>query len=191
MAGSLEVASQLHDGVIVDALLNDTVELDRAQAGRPDGLDAFEHPGCRELVAGHLAEDFLVEAVEADRHALQARLCERPDLAGQEGAVGGESQILHALDPGDAFDELGQIVAQQRLAAGDADLLHARTDEDADQALDLLEVQDLGPGQEVVPLAEDLGGHAVDAAEVAAVGDRDPQVSQRPLPGIDGGFGDG
>ena len=68
----------------------------------------------------------------------------------------------------------------ERLAAGEADLLDALGDEDAGEAGDLLEGQDLAAGQELVVAAEDLLRHAVGAAEVAAVGDGDAQVVQRP-----------
>src|SRR5207245_2093226 len=53
-------------------------------------------------------------------------------------------------------------------------------DEDPNKALDLLERQDLGARQELVILAEDLFGHAVNTPEVAAIGDADPQVTKRP-----------
>ena len=45
---------------------------------------------------------------------------------------------------------------------------------------DLLEREKLASVEEAVVAAEDLLRHAVDAAEVAAVGDRDAQVAQRP-----------
>ena len=45
--------------------------------------------------------------------------------------------------------------------------------------VDLLEVEQLRARQELVVAPEDLLRHAVDAAEVAAVGDRDAQVAQR------------
>src|SRR5207237_2751898 len=61
----------------------------------------------------------------------------------------------------------------QRLAAGDPDGPDAvPLHEELGQAADLLEAQDVLPSQPF----ESLGRHAVDAAEVAAVGDRDPQV---------------
>jgi hypothetical protein len=66
---------------------------------------------------------------------------------------------------------------KQRLAAGDADLLDAEVDEDAGDALDLLEGQQLLARQEGVVVAEHFLGHAIHAAEVAAVGDRDAQVA--------------
>ena len=54
---------------------------------------------------------------------------------------------------------------------------HAAGDEDARDALDLLERQQLVAAQELVVAAEDLLRHAVDAAEVAAVGDGDAEVA--------------
>jgi hypothetical protein len=54
------------------------------------------------------------------------------------------------------------------------------SDEEARRARDLLEAQQRVLRQELVGLVEDLLGHAVTAAEVAAVGDRDAQVPQRP-----------
>ena len=73
-----------------------------------------------------------------------------------------------------------QVAPDEWLAAGDADLLDAACDEDARDPLDLLERQQLLARQELVLAAEDLLRHAVDAPEVAAVGDGDAQVAQRP-----------
>ena len=81
---------------------------------------------------------------------------------------------------GELRDQELEVAAQQRLAARDPELLHAELDEDARDALDLLERQELAPRQEAVVAPEDLLRHAVDAAEVAAVRDRDPQIAQRP-----------
>jgi len=44
----------------------------------------------------------------------------------------------------------------------------------------LLEGEQILAGQKCEVTAEDLAGHAVSAAELAAVSDRDPQVPQRP-----------
>ena len=63
--------------------------------------------------------------------------------------------------------------------AGDAQLFDAELDERAGCALDLLEAQDLVPGQERIVATEHFLGHAVRAAEVAAVRDGDPQVVER------------
>ena len=76
------------------------------------------------------------------------------------------------------------MAAYERFAAGDADLFDTVRDEDAREPLDLLEGQQLAPLEEDVVAPEDLFRHAVDAPEVAPVGDRDPQVAQRPAEGV-------
>src|SRR5206468_1586889 len=58
------------------------------------------------------------------------------------------------------------------LAAGEADPAHAEAREDADDTDDLLEAQEVGARPEA-----DLLRHAVGAAVVAAIGQRDPQVA--------------
>ena len=60
-----------------------------------------------------------------------------------------------------------------------ADLLDALRDERPADSLDLLEGEELLAIHEAVAVPEDRLGHAVRAAEVAAVGDRDPQVAHR------------
>jgi hypothetical protein len=76
-------------------------------------------------------------------------------------------------------DEVGQVAPQQRLTPGQADLAHAEADEDRDEPRELLERQQFSALEEREVLTEDLARHAVAAAEVAAVGDRDTQVTQR------------
>ena len=76
-----------------------------------------------------------------------------------------------------AADDVDQPAAHQRLAAGEAHLADAEVlDRDADQPDDLVVGEHLVVGQPV----EALGGHAVGAAQVAAVGQRDAQVGGHP-----------
>ncbi len=84
-----------------------------------------------------------------------------------------------------------EIATQQRLSAGDPELLHAELHEHARDPLDLLEREELAARQEPVVVPEDLLRHAVDAAEVAAVRDGDPQVANRPAEGVEDGHADG
>ena len=84
-----------------------------------------------------------------------------------------------------ALDQHLEIAAQERLAARDPDLLDAVRDERAREPLDLLEAEELLAVHEAVAATEHLLRHAVDAAEVAAVGDRDPEVADRPAQGVD------
>ena len=59
--------------VVVDAALDDHVDLDRREAGRGGGVDALEHPRDGEADVVHRANDVVVERVEADGDAVQAR----------------------------------------------------------------------------------------------------------------------
>ena len=86
---------------------------------------------------------------------------------------------IEVLDRRQLLDQPLDVAAHERLAAGDADLLDAVGDEHPRQALDLLEREQLPALEERVVAPEDLLRHAVDAAEVAPVGDRDAQVAQR------------
>jgi organic radical activating enzyme len=72
-----------------------------------------------------------------------------------------------------------EVAAHERLAAREPDLLDAVAGEGAREAVDLLEREQLAPLEELVFATEDLLRHAVDAPEVAAVGDGDPQIPHR------------
>ena len=108
----------------------------------------------------------------------QARLRERLGLGGQQRAVRGQGQV--GAERREQLDQPLEVAAHERLAAGDAELLDAERHERLRDPRDLLEAEQLLAVEEAVGAAEDLLRHAVDAAEVAAVGDRDPQVVQRP-----------
>ena len=77
---------------------------------------------------------------------------------------------------GEQPDEAIEIAAQQRLPARQPHLVDPEVAEDVDQGGDLLEVQDLLAGQPDVLLFR----HAVLAAQVAPVGDRDAEIPERP-----------
>ena len=75
----------------------------------------------------------------------------------------------------------GHVLAHQRFAAGQPDLVDAHRREQADEPFDLLEAENLVAAK---PL-ESLRGHAVTAAEVAPVGDGDADASDLPPPAVD------
>ena len=78
----------------------------------------------------------------------------------------------NAVDRRQPLDELWQIGPHQRLAAGQPQLVDAQRGRHADEPLDLLEREDLAPRHEPHVLVR----HAIEAADIAAVGDADPQV---------------
>ena len=125
------------------------------------------------------AEDRVVDGVEAHGDAVEAGVRERLRLLRQERAVRRQRE-LEVRDLGELRDEPLDVAADERLAAGEADRADAEAGEDADDAGDLLEAEELLPVEERVVAAEGLLRHAVDAAEVAAVGDGDAQRLERP-----------
>jgi hypothetical protein len=101
-------------------------------------------------------------------------------VLGQARAVRRDRQILGAVQLGKTCDDLDDIAPQQRLAAGQPQLLYAELEKDARDALDLAGRQPVRARQELMVLAEDLGRHAIRAAVIAAVDHRDAQIPQRP-----------
>ena len=110
-------AGELDQAVVVDAPLDDRVQLDRPQPGLLGGGDALQYPRQGHAPVVHRPEHTVVQRVEADRHARQARLAQRPRLAGQQRPVGGQRQIADPLDGGDHGDQPLQVAAHQRLPA--------------------------------------------------------------------------
>ena len=114
-------------------------------------------------------------------------------LCGEQAAVGGEGEVVEAVDRHQARDQVGQSATQQRLTAGDAQLAHARAHEPAHEALDLVERQPRR-GIEAVVFRHAIGRHAVRAAEIAGLDHRQAQVAQRAPEGVarrGGGLRDG
>jgi hypothetical protein len=83
---------------------------------------------------------------------------------------------------GQAGDQVHEAAPHQRFAASQAQLARPQPYERRTQPVQLLDGQHLGLGQEGRTLA-----HAVDAAEVAPVGDRHAQIIHHPAEGIDQG----
>ena len=170
------------DLILVGAALDHRVHLHR-QSGGARSVDAFEHAIDREIDVVQRAKLLVVERIEADGDPAQAGVRERLRLLRQQRPVRRQGQIHVEL--GELRDQPLQVAAHERLTARDADLPHAAVDEDARDPRDLLERQELAPLEEAVIAAVDLLRHAVDAAEVAAVGDRDAQVAQRASEGVE------
>ena len=173
----LKWRAQLSDGLVVDAALDDAVDLDPVEAGGFGGANAFEHRLDADFASVHALEDGVIKAVEADGDAVEPGLAQRAGVARQEVAVGGEGRVFDAFDPGEQADQGGHVGAQEGFAAGEAQLAYAQVDEEPGETLDLLEGEELRLRQKGVARAENLGGHAVGTAEIAAVGDGNAQVA--------------
>ena len=165
--------------------LSATVLILTRRPGLLRGVDPADH--LRQAApAGDVGEFRLVERVERDVHAPHACRKEVAREAFELRAVRGQRQFLEraALEvPRHGMKEGHDPLAHQRLAAGDPQLLHAHRDEGRAHAVELLQRQQLLLGQE-----GHVFGHAVDAAEIAAVGDGDAQIGDRALERIDEGL---
>src|SRR5262249_28193087 len=98
-------------------------------------------------------------------------------------AVGGQRQLFQRSRVEVARQGTKQpqdVLAHQRLAAGDPELLDALGDKGRAHAVELFEREQILLGQEGHML-----GHAIGAAEVAAVGDGNTQVRDMATEGID------
>ena len=120
------------------------------------------------------------QRVDADVHSAKACARKRFGVPGQQDTIGREGEVGYAAR-GEHLDEDMKLAARQWLAAGEADRVDAEAHEDAHEPVDLLVGQDLRARQPLHP----FGRHAVRAAEVAAVGHRDPEVVGDAAEGID------
>ncbi len=177
--GAAEVPSHRQDALFVESATDDHVDLHRPQPRRGRRVDAREDPLDGEVDVVHAAEDLVVERVEAHGHALQAGGGERLRLTGEKRAVRGEGEV-DSRELRELGDEHVEAASHERFATGEAHLLDAEPGEDPRQPRELLERQQLVLRHELIAAAEDLLRHAVDAAEVATIGDRDPQIPERP-----------
>ena len=183
-AGAAKVPRHGQDLAVVGAALDHHVDLDGRQAGVLRGLDAGQHVGHREIDVVHATEHGVVQAVQADGHAVQPGFAQRARLARQQRGVGGERDVRlvtgRRAQRRQLPDQRLDALAQQRLAAREAQLVHAVGDEQPRQPGDLLEAQQRAVRQVLVGVVEDLLRHAVAAAEVAAIRHADAQIAQRP-----------
>src|SRR6185437_6815298 len=179
-AGAAEALYQIEHRMIVDTPLHHRIDLDRLEPRAPRLLDSRQHVFRPAEASAHAAKHLRVGAVEADGDALQSRRAQLEGVLGEEDPVGGQGDVVDTVDGRQVANEIRQRRPQQRLTPGEAKLTHAQTREEAREAHDLVERQPLVRAEEAVAVMEGLPRHAVGAAEVAPVHDRDPEVAQRP-----------
>ena len=172
-ATAMGPVDQRRDFVLVDALERHRIDLD-AQAGGFRGRDAVEH--LVELApAGDRAELVGVERIERDVDPLPPMRGELLRIFRQLRAVGGERELVERAGAEMARQRGHQrhdAFAHQGFTAGQPQLAHAFGDERAAQPVELLEREQVLLGQERHVL-----GHAIHAAEIAAVGHRHAQIA--------------
>ena len=168
--------------MVVGSPLDHHIDFDWTQACGLRSSYAFQHIRDRKVHVVHALENRVIQAVEADRDTLQARSPQSRCFARQQGAVGGERQIqglaLRRSQGCQLGDQHVEVFAQQRLAAGETDFFHAMGDELAGNPGYFFKAEQFGLRQVDIILIEYFFGHAVAAAEIAAVGHADAQVVQ-------------
>ncbi|ESU50467.1 hypothetical protein P376_1550 [Streptomyces sp. HCCB10043] len=164
------------DLVVVDPAHRNRVDLDGCEAGRTGRAQSGQDVG-EPVAPGDRGEPLGAQGVQADVDPAQPGVAQGGGAASQADAVGGEGQFGRIGQSVQTGDEPGQTAAQQRFAAGEPYLGDAETPGGhVDESDHLVVGEQFGPGQPV----EALGGHAVRAAQIAAVGERDPQVGVDP-----------
>ena len=127
------------------------------------------------VAAGQLVEAVALQRVDRDVEAVDAGGHEALGVALEQEAVGGDRQVRRRRRSREHGGQSRKLPADQRLAAGQPDVVDAHRGEQTHQPRDLLEGEDLG----ALEPRQALGRHAVLAAEVAAVGDRHPQIADQ------------
>ncbi|EKD60276.1 MAG: hypothetical protein ACD_54C00842G0001, partial [uncultured bacterium] len=124
--------------------------------------------------AGDFGKFRIVQRVNRDVDPLDANRRQIAGVFAQLRAVGGQRQFLQRARlqvPRHRLEEGQDALAHKRLAAGDAQLFDAHADESGAKPVEFFQRQQIGFRQE-----GHVFGHAIGAAEIAAVGDRDAQV---------------
>ena len=169
--------------IFVEAFEGDGVDLDLHPGGLR-GLDAVEHLG-QAAPAGDFSKFRRVQRVERDVDALDPALGEFGGVFRQLAAVGGQREFFQRTRgkvPRHGAEEGHDALADKWFAACDPQLLHPGCDEGRAQPVKLFQRQEVGLGQE-----GHVFGHAIGAAEIAAVGDRNAQIADRAGERVDKG----
>ena len=112
----------------------------------------------------------------------QPGVLQRPGLARKQRSVRRQGQL--GIELGEHRDQVLDVPPDQRLTAGEADLVDAERDGRAGNPRDLVEVEQFLAIEEPVGVAEYLLRHAIGATEVAPIGHRDPEVPKGTAEGV-------
>ncbi|MNI32089.1 hypothetical protein D3C73_859890 [compost metagenome] len=168
------VLHQRRHFIEVAPLHHHAIELDPLEPRVPRRLDTVEHL-IEVANAGDCTKFLRVQAVEADVHAFHTRLHQWPRQSAQLRAIAGHHQFAQTGQRGDVAAQVDDAWADQRLAAGEADLAHTHAHEQRGQALQLLQREHLLTRQEGHGFR-----HAIHTAKITPVRHRHPQVIDLP-----------
>jgi hypothetical protein len=170
---------QVADLVLVESTDDDAVDLDRTEPRVPRGADALDDVSVSGA-ARERDEPLGPQGVEAHGHAIETRSAKRACRGRQQHAIRGEGEIGDLGNGAKRSHQDIEVMTQEGLTTGESDLRRAQPGEDPGEPGQLLERE--------YRLARQPGvfrlGHAIAAAEVAAIGDRESQAAERPREGI-------
>lgn len=159
---------QIQHLIFIAPLEHHRVELDTTETGTARRLytrqNLFQPPG-----AGQLSKALWLQGIQADvepGHASTGQILGHPR---QLGAVGRQHQLPRQAPK--AFDQREDITPHQGFTAGEADLAYAQAGECGGHGVKLLKGEDFVARQKFHFLC-----HAVDAAEITAIGDRQAKI---------------
>ena len=157
--------------ILVEPAHNNAVDLNGLKAPSQCRVDA-SHGLFESAQARDLSKERRVERVERDVNAVKPRVFELRRQLGQQGTIGGERDVLNLRNRADVANKRNDAAADQRLATRQAHAANALPRYQAHKAGDFL-----GAEQLVVRAGcHAIGRHAVNAAEIALVGNGNAQV---------------
>lgn len=174
----LEMKRHGQDLRIVYSPLHDHVDFDpETRVFRR--LDAFENLIRMLSSPVHASENIRIQSIKTHCDAVQAGLRESRGKGRQEQAVCGHSQVVDFRKPFQTPEKFHHAATHKRLTACESDFPDSTANECPDEALQFFELDELVLLKKRVLLIENLSGHAIGATEVALIGERDTEVSQR------------
>ena len=121
------------------------------------------------------------KGIQAHGNTLETGLAQGAGMPGQQHPVGRQRQVSNPAVLRQQPHQPVQVAAQQRLASGQPHLLYSQAGEDLDELPNLLKAEDLLALEPDVLFLR----HAILAAQVAPVRDRDAQGAHRPAEGVE------
>ena len=158
------------DFVVIEAAHQHGVHFYGPKTRSLRGVDTCHHL-VESFCAGDAFEFFAVERIEADVDAVETGGEKSVEALREQVAVGSDREIVDA-DCFEVRDKIFDAGADKRFATRDANFLNAHADENAREALIFVPFEQLVVRHVVIG----IGRAAINAAEVAAVGDRDAEV---------------
>ena len=143
-------------------------------------LNSFNH-FFKPIAASKFLEGFRRERIEADVDTPQTCGIQVCRLLGKQDAVCRESDVLDSRNRCEFRHEVMKRPPNQRLTASQTQFFDPQWDRDSHEPFDFLKCQQFGLIHEL----HIFRGHAVEAANIAAICDADAEIVMKATEGID------